>query len=150
MLGIIGLFLLLFICILLSMILFSCFLPCFFSWAWLDKITYFYICSILPALAFSLDMFDKTHQSYGVNEVLLASVLGSVVFSFFAAQPLAIVGITGMFMDLLQRSSSWVDEYIQARSLCSTTLSMISLLRVERTSLPSCAGLECKPFVSFG
>ena len=55
-----------------------------------------WIISILPALAFSLDMFDKTHQSYGVNEVLLASVLGAVVFSLFAAQPLVIVGVTGM------------------------------------------------------
>lgn len=51
--------------------------------------------SILPALAFSLDMFDKTNQSYGVNEVLLASVVGAVVFSLFAAQPLVIVGVTG-------------------------------------------------------
>lgn len=53
-------------------------------------------CSILPALAFSLDMFSKTGSNYGVNEVLLASVLGSVVFSIFAAQPLVIVGVTGM------------------------------------------------------
>ena len=52
--------------------------------------------SILPALAFSLDMFAKTAMSFGVNEVLLASVLGSVVFSFLAAQPLVIVGVTGM------------------------------------------------------
>jgi hypothetical protein len=52
-------------------------------------------CSILPALAFSLDMFEKTSQSYGVNEVLLASVLGAIVFSLFAAQPLVIVGVTG-------------------------------------------------------
>lgn len=52
-------------------------------------------CSILPALAFSLDMFDRTNESYGVNEVLLASVLGAVVFSVFAAQPLVIVGVTG-------------------------------------------------------
>ena len=51
--------------------------------------------SILPALAFSLDMFSKTEMSYGVNEVLLASVLGSVVFAVFAAQPLVIVGVTG-------------------------------------------------------
>lgn len=55
------------------------------------------IYSILPALAFSLDMFEKTHQSYGVNEVLLASVLGAVVFSVCAAQPLVIVGVTGEF-----------------------------------------------------
>lgn len=53
--------------------------------------------SILPALAFSLDMFEKTNQSYGVNEVLLASVLGAVIFSLFAAQPLVIVGVTGEY-----------------------------------------------------
>lgn len=40
-------------------------------------------------------MFTRTHSSYGVNEVLLASVLGSVVFSFVACQPLVIVGVTG-------------------------------------------------------
>jgi hypothetical protein len=40
-------------------------------------------------------MFTKTHNSYGVNEVLLSSVLGCVVFSLFAAQPLVIVGVTG-------------------------------------------------------
>ncbi|KAL3470829.1 HCO3 transporter family-domain-containing protein [Aspergillus californicus] len=56
---------------------------------------YMYFANILPALAFSLDMFEKTHQSYGVNEVLLASVLGAVVFSVCAAQPLVIVGVTG-------------------------------------------------------
>ncbi|KAL9019607.1 MAG: hypothetical protein Q9185_003149 [Variospora sp. 1 TL-2023] len=40
-------------------------------------------------------MFTKTDSSYGVNEVLLASVLGSVVFAIFACQPLVIVGVTG-------------------------------------------------------
>jgi boron transporter len=40
-------------------------------------------------------MFTKTGMSYGVNEVLLASVLGAVVFAIFAAQPLVIVGVTG-------------------------------------------------------
>ena len=39
--------------------------------------------------------FSKTSSTYGVNEVLLASVLGAVVFSIFAAQPLVIVGVTG-------------------------------------------------------
>ena len=57
--------------------------------------------SILPALAFSLDMFAKTGESFGVNEVLLASVLGSVVFSVFAAQPLVIVGVTGRLASFL-------------------------------------------------
>ncbi|KAI2623424.1 HCO3 transporter family-domain-containing protein [Xylaria nigripes] len=40
-------------------------------------------------------MFTKTHMQYGVNEVLLASVLGAVVFSLVACQPLVIVGVTG-------------------------------------------------------
>jgi hypothetical protein len=56
---------------------------------------YMYFANILPALAFSLDMFAKTDQSFGVNEVLLSSVLGSVVFALAAAQPLVIVGVTG-------------------------------------------------------
>lgn len=51
--------------------------------------------SILPALAFSLDMFTKTNMNYGVNEVLLSSVLGAVVFALIACQPLVIVGVTG-------------------------------------------------------
>ncbi|GAB1211764.1 hypothetical protein ATERTT37_000888 [Aspergillus terreus] len=46
-------------------------------------------------------MFEKTNQSYGVNEVLLASVLGAVVFSLFAAQPLVIVGVTGRSWSLI-------------------------------------------------
>jgi boron transporter len=57
--------------------------------------------SILPALAFSLDMFSKTNQSFGVNEVLLASVLASVVFSVAACQPLVIVGVTGKTVAIL-------------------------------------------------
>ncbi|KAK1760689.1 HCO3 transporter family-domain-containing protein [Echria macrotheca] len=56
---------------------------------------YMYFANILPALAFSLDMFHKTGMQFGVNEVLLASVLGSVVFSVLACQPLVIVGVTG-------------------------------------------------------
>lgn len=56
--------------------------------------------SILPALAFSLDMFQKTGSNYGVNEVLLSSVLGAAIFSLFAAQPLVIVGVTGNLASL--------------------------------------------------
>ncbi|KAJ4413633.1 hypothetical protein N0V82_008411 [Gnomoniopsis sp. IMI 355080] len=56
---------------------------------------YMYFANILPALAFSLDMFTRTHSNYGVNEVLLSSVLGSFVFSLIACQPLVIVGVTG-------------------------------------------------------
>ncbi|KAK4137561.1 hypothetical protein BT67DRAFT_415027 [Trichocladium antarcticum] len=56
---------------------------------------YMFFANILPALAFALDMFNKTGMHYGVNEVLLASVLGAVVFSLLACQPLVIVGVTG-------------------------------------------------------
>jgi hypothetical protein len=66
-------------------------------WSDVDKELIVRCCgfSILPALAFSLDMFNKTDMHYGVNEVLLASVLGAVVFSVLACQPLVIVGVTG-------------------------------------------------------
>ncbi|KAK9257439.1 HCO3 transporter family-domain-containing protein [Lipomyces tetrasporus] len=56
---------------------------------------YMYFANVLPAIAFALDMFSKTENSYGVNEVLLASVLGALLFSVFAGQPLCIVGVTG-------------------------------------------------------
>ncbi|KAK5663110.1 hypothetical protein OQA88_6526 [Cercophora sp. LCS_1] len=56
---------------------------------------YMYFANIFPALAFSLDMFHKTNMQFGVNEVLLSSVLGAVVFSVLACQPLVIVGVTG-------------------------------------------------------
>ncbi|KAK6079422.1 anion exchange protein 4 protein [Seiridium cupressi] len=56
---------------------------------------YMYFANIMPALAFSLDMFTKTNMQYGVNEVLLSSVLGAVVFALVACQPLVIVGVTG-------------------------------------------------------
>ncbi|KAK4104720.1 hypothetical protein N658DRAFT_187044 [Parathielavia hyrcaniae] len=56
---------------------------------------YMFFANILPALAFSLDMFHKTDMQYGVNEVLLSSVLGAVVFALLACQPLVIVGVTG-------------------------------------------------------
>lgn len=81
------------ICILLSMLALVGYQSISFLWC---TISFAHNqCSILPALAFSLDMFEKTSQSYGVNEVLLASVLGAIVFSLFAAQPLVIVGVTG-------------------------------------------------------
>lgn len=43
-------------------------------------------------------MFEQTNMSFGVNEVLLASVLGSVVSSLAAAEPLAIVGVTSIWV----------------------------------------------------
>ena len=66
---------------------------------------YMYFANILPALAFSLDMFQNTGSEYGVNEVLLSSVLGAGVFSVFGAQPLVIVGVTGEPSSILRSDS---------------------------------------------
>ncbi|KND93416.1 putative transporter [Tolypocladium ophioglossoides CBS 100239] len=78
--------------------------------------------SILPALAFSLDMFQKTGSNYGVNEVLLASVLGAVVFSLFAAQPLVIVGVTGEPLSEPRRRQMGADGQRQVRLPSSISL----------------------------
>lgn len=51
--------------------------------------------NIFPAIAFAQDMFDKTENSYGVNEVLLASAIAGIIFGIFGGQPLTIVGVTG-------------------------------------------------------
>jgi hypothetical protein len=51
--------------------------------------------SLLPAIAFALDMFRETDNNFGVNEVLLSSVLAAVMFAIFAGQPLVMVGVTG-------------------------------------------------------
>lgn len=55
-----------------------------------------YFVNLLPALAFQLDMTRNTGGYFGVNEALFASALAAIVFSLFSAQPLTIVGITGL------------------------------------------------------
>ena len=50
--------------------------------------------SVLPGIAFSLDLIETTQQ-YGVAEVLLSSFMAAFVFSIFGAQPLCIAGVTG-------------------------------------------------------
>ena len=51
--------------------------------------------SVLPGIAFSLDLIETTEQ-YGVAEVLLASFMAAFIFSIFGAQPLTIAGVTGV------------------------------------------------------
>ena len=91
-------------------------------------------------------MFEKTHMSYGVNEVLLASVLGSVVFAVLAAQPLVIVGVTGeqpcaviiaLHICVTGREAN---RYCKGRLRCLIILCMISWRLVELTIWRSCAG----------
>ena len=53
-----------------------------------------YFSSVLPGIAFSLDLIETTEQ-YGVAEVLVASFMAAFIFSIFGAQPLTIAGVTG-------------------------------------------------------
>ncbi|KAF7861763.1 uncharacterized protein EAF02_010717 [Botrytis sinoallii] len=55
-----------------------------------------YFVNLLPALAYTLDMSRRTGGFYGINEALFSSALAAMVFSTIAAQPLTIVGITGL------------------------------------------------------
>jgi len=41
-------------------------------------------------------MYRQTGAFFGINEALFASSLAAVVFSIFGAQPLTIVGVTGL------------------------------------------------------
>jgi len=50
----------------------------------------------LPALAFELDMSRRTGGYFGINEALFSSALAALVFSLLSAQPLTVVGITGL------------------------------------------------------
>ena len=54
------------------------------------------ICSLLPAIAYTLDMYRRTGQFFGVNEALFSSALAAIVFSLLSSQPLTIVGVTGL------------------------------------------------------
>ncbi|KAI4170336.1 MAG: hypothetical protein LQ343_005089 [Gyalolechia ehrenbergii] len=60
-----------------------------------DALTYRTAASIVP-LAFILDMYRRTDGQFGVNEALFSSALAAMVFSIAGAQPLTIVGITGL------------------------------------------------------
>lgn len=66
-----------------------------FTYRTIPSTVYIFFVNLLPAIAFAQDMFDHTNNSYGVNEVLLASAMGGIVFGLFAGSPLCIVGVTG-------------------------------------------------------
>lgn len=55
-----------------------------------------YFVNLLPALAFTLDMYNRTDGFFGINEGLLSSLMAAVVFSILSCQPLTVVGITGL------------------------------------------------------
>ncbi|RGP81073.1 hco3- transporter family [Fusarium longipes] len=55
-----------------------------------------YFVNLLPAIAYTLDMYRRTGQFFGINEALFSSALAAVVFSLLSTQPLTIVGVTGL------------------------------------------------------
>lgn len=63
--------------------------------------------SLMPAIAYVLDMNTRTSGAYGINEVILASALAAIVFSVFSVQPLTFVGVTGL-INLVSDSMSAV------------------------------------------
>ncbi|TFK48706.1 hypothetical protein OE88DRAFT_1713837 [Heliocybe sulcata] len=60
----------------------------------IPSIVLIFFSNVLPGIAFSLDLIERTNQ-YGVSEVLLSSFMAAFIFSVFGAQPLCIAGVTG-------------------------------------------------------
>lgn len=54
--------------------------------------------SILPAIAYTLNINRRTGQFYGINKLFFLSALTIMVFSVFTVQSLTIVGITGLIL----------------------------------------------------
>jgi len=68
-------------------------------------------------------MYRRTGMFYGVNEALFSSALAAMVFSILAAQPLTIVGITGLislFNYTIYDIISLYDVSIYPRFMCWT------------------------------
>ncbi|KAK7959140.1 HCO3- transporter family protein [Apiospora aurea] len=55
-----------------------------------------YFVNLLPAVAYTLDMYRRTGEFFGVTEALFSSALAAMVFSVLGVQPLTLVGITGL------------------------------------------------------
>lgn len=47
-------------------------------------------------MAYTLEMYRRTGEFYGINEALFSSALAAMVFSVLGTQPLTIVGVTGL------------------------------------------------------
>ncbi|CBF89952.1 hypothetical protein AN0218.2 [Aspergillus nidulans FGSC A4] len=84
-----------------------------------------YFVNLLPAIAYTLDMSRRTGNFYGINESLFSSALAAMVFSVLAAQPLTIVGVTGLISlfnytiyDIITR----YDPAIYANFMCWTAI----------------------------
>ena len=59
----------------------------------LAPITYIFLASLLPAIAFGEQLRQNTDAQYGVAQVLVADAIGGVAQSVVGGQPLLIVGV---------------------------------------------------------
>lgn len=105
---------------------------------------YIFFTNLLPAIAFAQDMFDRTDNLYGVNEVLLSSALAGVVFGLLAGQPLCIVGVTGpvaifsyTVYELMQPRGTpyfpfmcWIYLWLMVMHVVVAMLNWVSFLRI--------------------
>merc|ERR1711981_1503217 len=62
----------------------------------LASVVRMYFVNLLPAIAYTLEMYRRTGEFYGINEGLFSSALAAMVFSILGTQPLTIVGVTGL------------------------------------------------------
>ena len=119
--------------------------------------------SVLPGIAFSLDLIETTQQ-YGVSEVLLSSFMASFIFSIFGAQPLCIAGVTGpitvlnkTIFDIIERQPNppdylqfvgWVYlwgailHWITAILNCESTWASRAIRRADRPYIQGCNFLK--------
>jgi MFS superfamily sulfate permease-like transporter len=70
-------------------------------------------------------MYRRTGEFYGINESLFASALAAMVFSILGAQPLNIVGITGLISLFNYTIYNIVEQYdisIYPQFMCWTAI----------------------------
>lgn len=97
--------------------------------------------SLMPALAYILDMNHRTHGAYGVNEVILASALAAIVFPIFSVQPLTFVGVTGLIN--LVSNAALFDEDPRPILVVSSAFPTLDA-RPVRQALVACFGLRLR------
>lgn len=73
-----------------------------------------------------LDMYRRTDGQYGANEALFSSALAAMVFSIFGAQPLTIVGITGLISLFNYTMFDIIKMYEKYETICRVPWAVVS------------------------
>ncbi|XP_037544655.1 solute carrier family 4 member 1a (Diego blood group) [Nematolebias whitei] len=61
----------------------------------LSAIIFIYFAALSPAITFGGLLADKTDKMMGVSELMIATCVQGVIFCFFAAQPVLVIGFSG-------------------------------------------------------